>query len=260
MIVCIGLLLVLPDGAFGASPTPLKGNLKDVVEDVVEGVRDLGEKGGKFLRDEVHRTFLAGNILPFLNKIWISPTEFKNMCKTLREVTDWQDILFLAVVAFATVPLLKLPYGRLVKQNRNSNNSFRDTTPHMVGDLVQQLSRLGLVCYLVDVIKVVLIEMGFGWRGIPLLPKVFARSIYTLWAARRLAKLKKWMLCKIWDRRTDSMGRMAVIDHLLDAVLMLIATLIVVDVLSVELGLAVKSIFAFGSVGTLVVSFASQGE
>jgi small-conductance mechanosensitive channel len=53
-------------------------------------------------------------------------------------------------------------------------------------------------------------------------------------------------------------GRATILNHLLDAVILASMTLSILDVLQVEGGLALKSVFAFGSAGTLVFSFASK--
>jgi small-conductance mechanosensitive channel len=226
------------------------------VDDVVEGLQTRATHVRSFLREEVHRTFLAGNILPAMEKLILTPEKFRKICKTLGQVTDWQDFLFLITLAYGTVPLFKYPYTTLAKGNKKP---FQKTGYFMVSHHFQQISKIALLCYLVDMLKVVIIEMGFTWGIIPVLPIVFARSAYTVWAARKLSLFKKWMLCRLWHRSPETLGRMELIDHLGDAFILTVAFLVVVDILSFELGFAVKSIFAFGSIGTLVFSLASQG-
>lgn len=250
------LSLLLLRAAAAATPEVKNGNgFRDAVEDVVEDVFEGVHHAGTFLREEVHRTFLAGNILPNLEKLIITPEKFQKIFKTLGQVTDWQDFLFLITLSYATVPLFQLPYNSLMKDKKD----FQDTGYHFVADHLQQISRIALLCYLVDMLKVVIIEMGFGWKHIPHIPSVFARSVYTLWVARRLALSKKWFLCKVWKKSPETLGRMELIDHLADAIILIVVALTIVDIFSVELGFAAKSIFAFGSIGTLVFSLASQG-
>ena len=233
----------------------LGGGLRDVVDDAVDDILEGVQQVGSFLRDEVHRTFLAGNILPALNKLFITPEKFQRIITTVGEVADWQDILFLLTLAFGVMPLVRLPYNSIVKKM----NNFEDSSCRVVADHLQQVSRIALVCYLVDLLKVVVIEMGFGWEILPHIPNLFARFVYTIWFARRLAVLKKWFLCKAWKKRPDQLGRMELIDHLADAVIVLLVGLSLADQFKNEFGFALKSLFALGSVGTLVFSLASQG-
>lgn len=245
------------------------GGLRDTVDDAVDDLLEGVQQVGSFLRDEVHRTFLAGNILPTLDKLFITPEKLQRIITTVRQVGDWQDVFFLLTLAFGIVPLVRLPYAysdwdynRNLQPGitqKNKKNNFEDSTWHVVADHVQQVSRIALVCYLVDLFKVVIIEMGFAWEMIPHIPNIFARTAYTIWIARRLATLKKWLLCRAWKKKPEQLGRMELIDHLADAVIVLVVGLALADHFKSEFGFALKSLFALGSVGTLVFSLASQG-
>lgn len=259
LLPMLSLLFLLPAATLAVKPGPVKtpaAGLKDVVEEVVGGIQTRATHVGSFLRDEVHRTFLAGNILPAMEKLVLTPEKFQNIRKTLGQVTDWQDFLFLLTLAYATVPMFKLPYSIIA---RNSKQPFHKTGYRLVAEHMQQVSRIALLCYLVDMLKVVVIEMGYTWKIIPHMPNAFARSAYSLWAGRKASLFKKWLLCRLWHRSPETLGRMELIDHLADAIIATITGLVIVDILSVELGFAAKSVFAFGSIGTLVFSLASQG-
>ncbi|KAI2508160.1 mechanosensitive ion channel [Fragilaria crotonensis] len=248
LVPLCSVLAATPDAQVG-------GGLRDVVDDAVDDILEGVQQVGSFLREEVHRTFLAGNILPTLNKLFITPEKFQRIITTVGEVSDWQDVFFLLTLAFGVVPLVRLPYNSIVK----GMNKFEDSLYHVVADNLQQVSRIALVCYLVDLLKVVVIEMGFVWEMLPHIPNLFAKFVYTIWFARRLGVLKKWFLCKAWQKRPDQLGRMELIDHLADAVIVLLVGLSLADQFKNEFGFALKSLLALGSVGTLVFSLASQG-
>lgn len=235
----------------------LGGGLRDAVDDAVEDLLEGVQQVRSFLHEEVHRTFLAGNILPTLDKLFITPEKFQRIITTVDEVADWQDVIFLLTLAFGVVPLVRLPYIALV--NKDTAKKFEDSPSHVVADHIQQVSRIALLCFLVDLLKVVIIEMGFAWELIPHIPNLFARTAYTIWIARRLAILKKWFLCKAWKKRPEQLGRMELIDHLVDSCIVLVTGLALADQFKNEFGFALKSLFALGSVGTLVFSLASQG-
>jgi small-conductance mechanosensitive channel len=79
--------------------------------------------------------------------------------------------------------------------------------------------------------------------------------VYTAWATGRLSALKGYMLCQITGEKE---GRLQVINRLLDAGLFLVGGFLILDILKLEMGLAVRGVVAFGSVGTLVFSLASK--
>ena len=235
----------------GKAATGILDAVDDVVDDIFEGVQQVGS----FISEEVHRTFLAGNILPTLDKLILTPDKFRRIIATLGQVSDWQDVFFLLTLAYGIVPLFRLPFALFLRDKRN----FEETGYHVVADLVQQVSKIALVCYVVDVLKVVIVEMGFEWDIIPHIPNLFARAAYTIWVARKLALFKKWLLCRVSQKKPDQLGRMELIDHLADACIVLITGVALADHFNDEFGFALKSLFALGSVGTLVFSLASQG-
>jgi small-conductance mechanosensitive channel len=223
----------------------------DVVDDILEGAQNVGS----FLKDEIHRTFLAGNILPALDKLHINPEKFHRISNALAKVSDWRDFAFLITLAYAIDPALQFPYNLFSKKKKR----YVDTVYHVVADHLQQVSRIALLCYLVDLMEIVVIEMGFKWDLIPRIPNLFAKSAYTLWIARRIAVSKKWLLCKMAQRQPEQLGRMELLDHLADAIIIMVVILALIGHFKHEMGFALKSIFALGSVGTLVFSLASQG-
>ena len=56
----------------------------------------------------------------------------------------------------------------------------------------------------------------------------------------------------------DQLGRRQIIDRLMDALLLALAGVAVVDILSVDLGIAGLSVFALGGASTIIVSLAAQ--
>jgi small-conductance mechanosensitive channel len=232
------------------------GALLDVVEDVMGATKDVAEGVGSYIKGKVHRTFLAGNFIPFFEKFLLTPDDFRRIGITLHQVADWQDVLFLLTLAYATVPLVSLPYKSF---NKASEKDFRMSSYHLVADHFQQFSKIALVVYLTDLAKVILLEIGFAASFIAQMPKIVATVFYTAWIVRKASQIKKWLLCRMWGTSPEMLGRLDVVDHLADAFLLVVAILFVTEMLSVELGLAGKSIFAFGSIGTLVFSLGAQG-
>jgi small-conductance mechanosensitive channel len=127
-----------------------------------------------------------------------------------------------------------------------------------VATALSQIAKIALLVYGVDIIKIFLTCMGFAFPHLNEMPHNFAKVAYILWLVKRICLIKSsWISQNITQR--DALGRAKVMDRLLDAGILGVTTMVIFDILSVQLGFAGKSVFAIGSVGTLVVSLASQG-
>ena len=159
-----------------------------------------------------------------------------------------------------TVPLLKLSAENLftTKGGYPTKKSFYDSAPFHVANALSQIAKLALLVYGADIIQIVLTCMGFTFPHLNEFPQNFAKIVYILWLVQRICKVKShWIASHVTQR--DALGRAKVMDRLLDAAILGVTTMVIFDILSVQLGFAGKSVFAIGSVGTLVVSLASQG-
>jgi small-conductance mechanosensitive channel len=79
----------------------------------------------------------------------------------------------------------------------------------------------------------------------------------TVWVALSLSTLKR--LVFLQSVSGTSLGRVALYDRLLDFILFLLSTLVILDVLHVDLTSSVQSLFTAGGVGALLFSLASRG-
>ena len=82
---------------------------------------------------------------------------------------------------------------------------------------------------------------------------------YTVWAAERISHVKKVAIRKYVSEFPDTFGRMQIVNRLGNAALITIAGFIVLNILKLEMGVAMNSVFAFGSISTLALGIASQG-
>jgi small-conductance mechanosensitive channel len=248
---------------------------RQLLNDIVEGakgvkhtVHDTLHDADEFFHHEfdnlIKDSALAGNILPVIQKLVITPEKAKLMVKKTAEVIDWEDFVFLIFLGWCTVPLLRYPVENIILSRDNGatiqpRKRFQDTVAFHVADALSQIARLAMLVYGMDVIKIFLTCMGFTFPHLQELPKNFAKIIYTLWVVGRISKLKSNWISSLISKQPTASGRAKIVDRLLDAGLAAIAISFLFDILSFQLGFTGKSVFAIGSVGTLVVSLASQG-
>ena len=236
-------------------------NPSHVMHDLGEDIHNVGAKVkvtmGKtyeHLREEMmEKSALAGNILPILKRFVITPEKLKAMGRDIYTLIDWQDLFFICFLGWATVPLVSILHRRDI-------SATKATAYYPIADHLSQISKIALLIYAVDVLKIVLFNLGFHYDKLNDMPQTFAKVAYTIWVANRMSRLKKHILYRAWDTKTSQqLGREKIVDRFADAAILMIAGFCVMDILSVELGLAGKSFVAFGSLSTLVVSLASQG-
>ena len=81
-----------------------------------------------------------------------------------------------------------------------------------------------------------------------------------MWILNRISAIKRFILAKHTRSDPDNLrGQVQLVDRLVDACLYCIGLYVTVDSVQEDMGAAAKGFVALGSIGTLVVSLASQG-
>ena len=86
---------------------------------------------------------------------------------------------------------------------------------------------------------------------------MFAKILYTIYAAHTAAKLKHYILIKYVGQKQKKDGLALLIDHLLNAMIGGVAAMFIIDILELS-GLGIRSAFALGSAGTLAITLGTQ--
>jgi small-conductance mechanosensitive channel len=100
--------------------------------------------------------------------------------------------------------------------------------------------------------------MGFSFTSLATLSKGFAKILYISWIGFRLSVFKRYMLETAIFKKTKKLGRVSMVDRLLDGLIVLTTGFFLIECLNVDMGVGVTSVFAFGSAGTLVIGLATQ--
>lgn len=88
---------------------------------------------------------------------------------------------------------------------------------------------------------------------------MFAKITYTVWGTKKFLLFKRIAICRFFKVDYDEMGRVELLNRFLNGLIVAVVSLVLFDWLSVKAGTAMKGLFAFGSVGTLAFTLASQG-
>lgn len=126
---------------------------------------------------------VAGSIWPIIQKFRMGPAKFKEIVQNVAAITDWKDVLFLSIGAFAATPAAKFYYNQLGREDEEKDETNKGLTTAMgktakrqmnemkrfgVIAIVDQVCKLSLSVYAVDVLSIMLTTLGFQfphkWR------------------------------------------------------------------------------------------------
>eukprot|EP00550_Attheya_septentrionalis_P008918 CAMPEP_0198288990 /NCGR_PEP_ID=MMETSP1449-20131203/7327_1 /TAXON_ID=420275 /ORGANISM="Attheya septentrionalis, Strain CCMP2084" /LENGTH=455 /DNA_ID=CAMNT_0043987243 /DNA_START=159 /DNA_END=1523 /DNA_ORIENTATION=+ len=206
---------------------------------------------------------LAGNIWPAVQKFKIGPTKAKEIVRAIIAVTHREDVLLFFFFAFLGRPLAKFIFERS-EQFEGMTEKERKRKPLYilkqfgVTNIITQIARIELSVYAADVIKTTLSTIGFQCANAWSVTN-FAKTIYTVWVVKKFLAFKQILLCRINKVSIDDMGRVELLDKIINGVTVAIAALLLLDFLAIKTGKALSGVFAFGSIGTLAFTLASQG-
>ena len=245
----------------------------------------------EFWQQSIVYTTLAGrHVSPFLRRFFLSREELERLFLYLRSKVHFEDMFLMAAVGWLLVPFLRfvynVPIGQIeFRSTRNSNaeditelkhdgkgnvaprslsysrssSSFNSTPLYLVSDQVQQVAKIALIVYFVDVFRILAVGLGFNIWQMQKIPHAFAQLAYTIWFAQRLAVGKKNVLRSYVSVHPETYGRVRVADRLINATIIAATGVLVLNILKIQMGVALNSFLAIGSVGTLALGLASQG-
>mmetsp|Transcript_101231 Transcript_101231/g.151657 ORF Transcript_101231/g.151657 Transcript_101231/m.151657 type:complete len:407 (-) Transcript_101231:104-1324(-) len=220
----------------------------------------------------------GGRIGPMMENLVLTKNQFALVGDQLSDVVHPLDLFLLTVVGFFVVPICNVVFGwnspqlrkHQLQYPKGDGDSTSTTTKapivppasyaNLIVTHIAQMAQLAILVYVLDCFVVILSTLGFFQIGtLSTISTGFAKLLYICWAAQRLSVLKRYFLSRaISGRPGGSLGRAAAIDRVVDGVIMSCTCFFLLDVLDVDMGIGITSIFAFGSAGTLVVGLASQ--
>ena len=199
-------------------------------------------------------TTLAGKLWPGTQKLLMAPTKSKAIIESVLAITQWQDLALIGLVSYGIYPLVRLTL------REDDTREIDDTTRGHIAKVASDVSKIAFSVYALDVVMVTLRAIGFKFVEKTDIVGAYAKVIYITYGIRRALEIKKMALCRAFKLRDpENMGRIGIIDRVIDGLIVVVASLLLFDWLSVKMNLAMRGVFAFGSVGTLAFTLASQG-
>eukprot|EP00956_Cyclotella_meneghiniana_P015154 scaffold22996_cov59-Cyclotella_meneghiniana.AAC.1 len=192
----------------------------------------------------------GGQIFPAATRLfYLSRDDISLAWHEITHAVNLIDLSVLVTISFIMVPLLTSCFDV---------DSEKKPIAYQIASHVSQAAKLAVVVYLFDCIVIALSSLGFHFVTLTNVSTGIAKLLYIMWIAQRVSAFKRYLLSKAISKHPEKLGRAATMDHLVDGLIMGMAGMFLLDVLDVDMGMGITSIFAFGSAGTLVIGLASQ--
>lgn len=223
----------------------------------------------RFENGSQHRLlFVSGKLFPALSKLFITPDKAYSVIASLKHSFHLGDFIPLLVVGWGIMPVCKSAFEMVtakVKSDPTMNGEksaavkkeFEKTRTYIIVRHLSELAKIGIIAYALDMVIVSAHELGFNFPD--RISQSVSMIIYILWMAVRLKDVKKHMVYQSFGSGPGAdPGKAALVDHLLNFLVYSIAIIVILDLLALNMGVALSSFFAIGSAGTLIFSIATK--
>ena len=233
-----------------------------------------------------HYSAFAGKLFPILSKFYIPPSKAKQIIHEITTVARLGEWLTIITIGWATVPFVKYPYNhigmtkrklKLMSRRSNSANNgydekddesslqlkpFEETYLYKVTTLISSAGKIAALVYSIDCIILAINALGFDIQK--KYNQLIAKGIYSLWMLQRLIRWKRFIVKKtVYAIKTKctpekKKNRAAIANKLTDIIAIVAGGFFLIDVLKIKTGVTLKSFFAVGGAGTILLSIASK--
>ena len=232
---------------------------------------DVFEKFEDKIEDSIdHYSAFAGKIFPILSKLYISPEKARQIATAINKVQEPGDWIFIFLLGWVTMPIIQYPYEKLaigtspITKDGKVKTPFKETFIFHIADHVSQAGKIAALVYGIDCIAIALETIKF--KGVTQYSPLVAKAIYTVWMFLRCNALKKYFVFKAFGVSTSkdredlgkrgSYARAKIVNNFFDILCLVACFFVMVDVLKVKSGVTLRSLFAVGGAGTVVISLA----
>lgn len=210
-----------------------------------------------------------------LHKLLVSPKRYAEVARIVFHQTYWPELALIAAmcrsVQIARWSFRMRPKNRDVEDEAAVESAFQASKSRRIALVLRQLGLLQAALYFSDVFLVILKHLDFKFVVKYRAQQVVGSVLLSSWMAYNLSRLKYQYLkagplsLKSLRARRDAskdgppIGEQnRLLNQVLDVIIYSCAFLTVVDLLGIQMGFALKSIFGLGSFGTLALSLASK--
>ena len=224
---------------------------------------------------------LAGKISSICQVFVLSQDDIHQILINVYKVIHAFDLIVLFALGWLCVPAMRVVYeilddgkdkikrvaSRELRKNTSSSvemqddkhdGSYENSYMYQFAVHVSQMAKIALLVYLCDIVVVALHTIGYDAENWGNVSTLFAKVLYTSWAAHRIQSFKAYFLTKFLHYRPEECDKVQLINRILDLTVLALLVVKIMGYFALETGVALGSIAAFGTTSTLMISFASQ--
>ena len=199
---------------------------------------------------------ISGKLFSTMSKFVIGPEKARAIFSSLVLACHLGDVVMIGFFGWMLVP-----FCNFLNKLRFDEASDRLTTSkvYRLCGLISEVAKIAGIVWVSDMVALSLKTLGFIFPYQMNLSTAVAKIVYLIWFATKLVVWKTdFILRKFRVTTVDKLGKGNIYDRVGNLFISLTTALVISDVLALETGRAFSSIFALGSVGTLVFSLASK--
>ena len=202
------------------------------------------------------RSLAVAGRIPW-GKMVMTEKKMEKFVSIVRSETHLFDILLMTVFSIFSVPIGRFLYQRFFHRFRN-NVKFEDSITYHVQELLSEAARIGLVCYLFDVIEILFEVMGFKWKQD--VSQAIAKLMYSTWIALRVRRYRigSFAFDRAMKNKRNKKNVVSILNKVSDFFIFGVLGMVWIDILKIKRGAGLSSIFALSGAGTLTLSLALQ--
>ena len=122
-----------------------------------------------------HHVMMAGSIWPILQKLFTAPMKLRLIIHNIVSITEWQECILLPILAFGITPFAKLCY----RASGENERPMQDMKRFGIVAIIDQISKVALSVYAMDVISITLTTIGFTFAKEWRIAEVYAKFACT---------------------------------------------------------------------------------
>jgi small-conductance mechanosensitive channel len=207
---------------------------------------------------------LRGKLSAVVGKFLISPQRAAQVFLAIGQhvIDDVGDLALILMLLKAPFPLAKYIYRKRHATKEWSDDmlakQFAASKTRRVARLILEIGELLGIIWATEVGILLLKELGFQFVRLYPINQWMAGIVFSLWGARNASAAKYFLLSRGNKIDLSKSGGPRLLNRFFDVLIYAGTALAILDFLSVETGLALRSLFGLSSIGTLVFSLASK--
>eukprot|EP00565_Helicotheca_tamesis_P005881 CAMPEP_0185731754 /NCGR_PEP_ID=MMETSP1171-20130828/13904_1 /TAXON_ID=374046 /ORGANISM="Helicotheca tamensis, Strain CCMP826" /LENGTH=409 /DNA_ID=CAMNT_0028401079 /DNA_START=279 /DNA_END=1508 /DNA_ORIENTATION=- len=205
-------------------------------------------------------TFAEGSAVPILKEFWPTKSKANAIVKSLsaNNLLNFWEVFITIMMGWCLLPMTDFITFNILQKEKDNKSVGRKGVAHPMIKTISNYFKIDAYVYLADVIAVASDTLGFKALKKFRFPLIVSKVGRTLWAMKILKSLKNSFLKAAFQKMEADQEVLTLYDRITNVLLYFITAAILVDFLSLHIGIAVSSLLSLGGLSTIIFSLASK--